>query len=435
MNLKKIIIKIIPNILFPFIKSFFGVFADIHFKQKIKKLRFKQTNLIKVIRLKDKIDVIFLVIHDSIWKYEEVYKLLDNDSKFNVIVVVIPLVRNNICDMETYYQSLEFFNNKKYNTLGAYDEDKKLWLDVKKLINPDVVFFTNPHNLTFDKYYINNYFDSLTCYVPYAFVVIKDIEIHYKKNFHQLLWRLFLETDRHREFYEEFSLLDSTNALVSGYPGLDVKKSLNFCPKNIWLKCRKKRKKIIWAPHHTIQSHNGTLNYSSFEEYHEYFIELCKTNQDIQVAFKPHPLLRENLNNAENWGKARTDNYYNKWNELDNGQFENGAYIDLFEKSDAMITDSASFIAEYLYFDKPILFTLKDSNVINRFNSFGQKIFNVLYQSNTLNDTNNFINNQVVLNNDNLKEVRNIFLNNEILPQNGNEASQNIFLELKKQLC
>ena len=43
--------------------------------------------------------------------------------------------------------------------------------------------------------------------------------------------------------------------------------------------------------------------------------------------------------------------------------------------------DSASFIVEYLYFDKPILFTLRDDSVKSRFNSFGNKVFDYLYTS------------------------------------------------------
>lgn len=435
MSFKSTLIKIIPTKVFQLLLPLYTMLKFPFVKLKIKSLRKRQQKIVKNIRKKDTVNVVFLVIHDSIWKYEEVYRLFNEDIKFNVKVVVIPLVRDGEGQMETYYQTLNYFNNNNYNTFGSFNEQNKSWLDVKQIIKPDLIFFTNPHKLTFNKYFISYFHDCLTCYVPYAFVVIKDIAIHYKKNFHQLLWRFFIETERHKEFYEKFVVLDSANSLVSGYPGLDVRNNLSFYPKNVWLNENQKRKKIIWAPHHTIQGQGGSLNYSSFEEYYEYFIELCENNQDIQVAFKPHPLLRENLNNSKLWGKEKTDKYYERWNELDNGQFENGAYIDLFEKSDAMITDSASFIAEYLYFDKPILFTLRDSNVKGRFNSFGQEIFTVLYQSNSLSETDNFINEQVKKNYDFLKKKRNYFLNNEITPKNKKTASENIYRELIKELC
>ena len=88
--------------------------------------------------------------------------------------------------METYNQTLNYFVNSGYSTLSSYDEEKDSWIDIKKTTNPDIVFFKNPNRITFDKYYINEFKDRLTCYVPYAFVVIHSIEGHYNQNIHHL---------------------------------------------------------------------------------------------------------------------------------------------------------------------------------------------------------------------------------------------------------
>ena len=110
-------------------------------------------------------------------------------------------------------------------------------------------------------------------------------------------------------------------------------------------------------------------------------------------------------------------------------------YVDLFYFSDAMILDSASFIVEYLYFNKPLLFTMRDERILERFNSFGQMVFDYMYKGKNQQDTYRFINETVLKGNDTLAKARKQFFIKEILPKNGKTASENIYGELKKELC
>ena len=110
-------------------------------KTNILKIRNAQPLILEAIKKKDKINVIFLVIQDAVWKYDEVYRLLNKDPKFNVNVVVIPLVRNGEGQMATYYQTLNYFEAKNYNTIASFDKANNCWLDIKSITNPDIVFF------------------------------------------------------------------------------------------------------------------------------------------------------------------------------------------------------------------------------------------------------------------------------------------------------
>jgi len=371
-----------------------------------------------------------------VWKYEELYRLLDLDNKFNVKVVIIPLVRDGKGDKEVFSRTLSYFENNGYKTFSSYNKEKSTWLDIKSITKPDIVFFTNPHKLTFDKYYIDNFTDILTCYVPYAFVVIKTLNGHYDKRFHHLLWKYYVETKYHQFFSNMYIKKKNSNTVLTGFPGLDKKFNTDFKPENIWKNYNNGNSfKIIWAPHHTISGQGNNLDYSSFMEYSTFFFRLLKENKEIQIAFKPHPLLKEKLYKDINWGKNKTNKYYANWNEFPNGQLEEGSYIDLFHFSNAMILDSASFIVEYLYFNKPILFTMKDDKIKERFNSFGKEVFNYLYTGKSKEDLNLFIKNQVLNGNDWMKNKRNNFLKEEILPKDGKTASQNIYYQIKKELC
>ena len=66
---------------------------------------------------------------------------------------------------------------------------------------------------------------------------------------------------------------------------------------------------------------------------YDLMIEIALLYKDkVQIAFKPHPLLKEKL--IKLWGAQATDDYYRKWDNLPNGQLETGDYVDLFKTSD-----------------------------------------------------------------------------------------------------
>src|ERR1035437_5858492 len=110
--------------------------------------------------------------------------------------------------------------------------------------------------------------------------------------------------------------------------------------KSITVKSKKKsraKKKIIWAPHHTIEGEGMDLNFSNFLRYYNFMIELAKEYRDkIFITFKPHPALRPKLNKKEIWGIDKTNDYFNFWMKNNICALNDGNYQQLFEDSDAM---------------------------------------------------------------------------------------------------
>lgn len=64
-----------------------------------------------------------------------------------------------------------------------------------------------------------------------------------------------------------------------------------------------------------------------------------------------------------------------------NGFLHTDHYVDLFNSYDAMIHDSTSFIAEYLYTRKPVLFINKNTKVKTKFNYFGRIALEIHYHA------------------------------------------------------
>jgi len=432
---KYIIKKTLYNSALEKLKAIIAKAKSIFFNFNIKRVQANHKKALRLIKNKEKIKVAFFLIHDSVWKYEGVYRLMEKDTRFEPVVVVCPyMVYGEETMLREMNQAMTSFKAKGYHVVKTYDENTNKWLDVKKELKPDIIFFTNPHKLTKDEYYISNYTNYLTCYTPYNFGNSHLYQMMHNQLFHNYLWRLFAETNFHKVLSEKYAANKGINVLVTGFPGTDVFLDPNYIPVNVWKQKDIQIKKIIWAPHHTIDNDKSILSYSSFLIYADFMVWMAKQYEGkIQIAFKPHPILINRLYDHPEWGKEKTDAYFNQWKNMENGQLVVGDYTDLFLTSDAMIHDSGSFLFEYLYTGKPVLHTNRDDTISERMNDFGLLAFNLHYHAKNKEDIVAFIG-DILMNKDEKKEERDSFLNSELIPPNQRSASENIYNEIVKQL-
>lgn len=216
------------------------------------------------------------------------------------------------------------------------------------------------------------------------------------------------------------------NMIVTGVPVMDIllKDKKEF--ENPWRQNGKKR--IIYAPHHTISSETfksmSPYDYSTFLKYADHILELAqKYNESTEWAFKPHPLLRAKLNQI--WGVERTDAYYRRWRDLENAQVSEGEYIGLFKHSDAMIHDCGSFKIEYLYTGNPVMYLMNNGQEYDYPNTQTLKALELHYQAFEMKDIETFILN-VVNEVDILKEARGEFLAQYLTTPYNKSACDNI---------
>ncbi|GAA4781497.1 CDP-glycerol glycerophosphotransferase family protein [Olivibacter ginsenosidimutans] len=390
--------------------------------------------LLKRLQRKDKIKVAFFVVHASVWKLDELYRLMEADERFEPIIVIIPYVvfgdEQMRADMDLGYT---LFATKGYRVVKTFNEKTNSWLNVKEAIQPDIIFYTNPHELTKPAYYIDHFPDVLSCYVQYSFHITHLHEMQYNQLFHNILWRAFYETDMHLGFAQQYAANRGSNVAVVGYAGTDVFLQSAEHKTDPWKIKNPAVKRIIWAPHHTIDDDKSFLSYSSFLVYADFFLQLADQYADkLQLAFKPHPILRPKLSDPHVWGKKKTDAYYAQWEQGTNTHLFEADYVDLFKTSDALIHDSASFLVEYLYLHKPTLYTLRDERVTDRFNGFGKLAFHVHEHANSEQDIIYFIQHTVLQGNDVKEEERKQFFNRYLIPPYGKSASAHIIDEIKR---
>ena len=432
-ELKLTIKKYIPEkIWISLIKIYnFIKLRDLYNLYLIKKAPGRHRKALEIVRKKENIKVAFFLTHESVWKYDMLFDLMLQHGKFEPVIFVCPIVnfgfKNMLFEMN---KSFEAFKKKGYNIIKTYDNETGEYLDIKKTFSPDIIFFTNPYETLQDyRFYIKQFPKTLTCYVPYSIPTV-NYEFTYNLDFHNLVWKIFSETEIHHKMASEKQRNKGINRILTDYPGFDL--LLNKRPKEVWKNKNPVLKKIIWTPHHLM---NELSKVSNFLEYYDFFLELAINYKDkLQIAFNPHPLLRVKLENDPNWGKEKTDSYFNKWVNLENGQFGDGYYIDLFLTSDALIHDSGTFMAEYLITGKPSLFMVRDESVMDYWNAFGEKTLAVHYQSRNKKQVVDFIENVVLKENDSMKEERNAFVKNTLLPKNNLTASENILNYLESQI-
>lgn len=201
---------------------------------------------------------------------------------------------------------------------------------------------------------------------------------------------------------------------------------------------RPNAKKIIWAPHHTIAMLDNSLNYSTFQCNYKFMYEFAKAHPETSWVVKPHPRLSYAAVVSKLFPSVKAyEEYLQKWNDLPNAQvFTGGYYQEIFATSDGMIHDSLSFIAEYQYTHKPMIFLL--NNPFEEFTELGKKILNVSY----LVDGKNFkhiadaVQKIFIEGNDPLKEARQKVFDEELnyYRINGMSASEFIYKNIAEEL-
>lgn len=421
--------KYIPLFLRDLIRPFFE-------KYRMRKVQNAHKKALFDIKTKDSIKVAFLVIYESMWKYDQLYLFFKNDTRFEPVIFICPFLTFGKSIMtEEMERAYIYFSNKGYHTIKTLQTDGS-YLDIKKEFNPDLIFFTNPWQHSKNDYLISNFLDRLTCYVPYGFKNANMYQEQYNTDMHKLCWKVFSETDFDKELAIKFADNKGRNIVVTGYPGIDNLIDSSYSSKfNVWKVQETRKKRIIWAPHHTIDiGQNNSLNYSTFLSYAYLMLELAQNFQDeIQICFKPHPNLRGKLNRSDVWGKVETDKYYSTWDSLSNGQLDEGSYIDLFLQSDALIHDSSSFVLEYLFVNKPVMFLIGDEKVYDQFNKLGRDALCNVEQGFSKEDIISFVQN-VIDNIDKCFVDRKRFVKENLMPPKNKLASENIYNYLTKEI-
>ena len=395
----------------------------------LRKKAFQHYCRIRHIRNRGKAVVAFIVSALPMWRGQGVYDLLRNDSRFDPIIILLPFSLYSEAEKQACLKQMhDHFSTLKIPVVDLSSKNN-INQYLRKEINPDILFYPQQYYYLYENGADSFLFeDRLLCFIPYSLNIINEPWI-YNQRFNNVAWRIFYPSSFDFESGKRYSLSHGHNIRIVGNPTADYFLSPNH--PSVWKEQETVKKRIIWAPHFSINP-DSLIPRGSFLSLAEEMVLISEQFQShFQFAFKPHPRLATELYNHPGWGKERTDAYYNKWATGVNTQLETGSFIDLFMSSDAMIHDSVSFSAEYHYSHNPVLFTTQNINQVNdQLNELGRCAIDAHYVGSGYNDIINFLNKVVLAGEDPLQEKRQSFFYNYLLPPSGYTVAENIYQEI-----
>lgn len=390
-------------------------------------------NALRKVRAKrEPLNVVFINTQQSAWKYDSLFNLMLKDERFNPIVLVCPIEgREESLKIPTMNETFAFFRSKGYPTICAYKEANDELVDIETL-SPDIIFYQTQYSHQLDERY-NQYSlrRYLKCYVNYSYANYPGLWSIASAE-HGLMWRYFSECESNRQQCISYNKREfSKNMRVVGYPIFDEYQKATGDSTD-WKDPNPKFKRIIWAPHHTIEGQTGLLQFSTFMLYHDKMLKFAeKYKNKVQFVFKPHPFLKNNLYAHPDWGKERTDAYYARWENGENTAFVNGNYMNLFKSSDGIMHECGSFMVEYLYTQKPGLY-LGNYDREAQCNEVGKRAYRCYYVGKSVEDIEAFILRIIEGKDDTLADKRKAFYDEVLLPPNGKSVAENMLDEIVK---
>ena len=370
-----------------------------------------------------KIKVGFLVSEPAKWQYQSLYEEFDKSDYFEPVVLITQLSLAHQGEKH-FYKTIDdcydFFKGKGLNVTYAYDKRRKAYMSVSDF-GVDILFYQQPWELDDSQHPIIASKSVLTCYVPYGLHLV-EYNGSYVRDFHQLLWLMFVEND---SLIQRFSALIQnkvSNCVVVGYPKLDA----YFLP-NISIFDTNAKPIVIYAPHHSFEK--SGLNCATFQENGMDILALAEKYQDkVSWIFKPHPRFKTAVISNNVMSETEIDSYYRRWEKL--GEiYDGGDYIDLFKQTAAMITDCISFLGEYLPSGNPLFHLLAKNRP---FNNFAKTFIDAYYKIENVKQLHDVIVRVVIKKHDEKKAER--LANIPLLFDKNEKASTKIVAKLKNSL-
>ena len=223
-----------------------------------------------------------------------------------------------------------------------------------------------------------------------------------------LSWRLALSN---AETLAELARLNpalAANARVCGYAKMDRYAGVEEAVRREEAAAPRRRKKVVLCPHHTIGRDSGGLQLSTFMRFADFYLRLPAMYPQIDFVFRPHPLLFVRLRTPKWWGEERTARWEREMEAHPNVEFQRGGdYFETFARSDALVHDCGSFLAEYFYTGKPQCYLLESGETEKRqFLPFASRLLDAAQRAFSEKDVTDFIDRTVLGGDDPAEEAR-----------------------------
>ena len=310
------------------------------------------------------VEVAFFITVAEIWNsFESVYRSIASDSRINITVYVFPghvfTDKPRELNLKYYGEVLRFFAERGINVVKAYDQENNSWITPES-VKADYIFYDEPYSMYPKALSIRQmYKRARICYIPYGYslVIGKNmlritIPVH---NF-MCLYAFFASGDYTADYADKLygrRLRKYHHVLRLGYPRFDL--TYNAAGTTyVRGGCT-----VIWNPRFTLSDDNNgdPSSRTTFFDFRSKITDRASQHTDEYWIIRPHPIafsqyLSKGLLTREELNQYISSLENNPRTELD----KNKNYLDAFLRSDVMLADYSSIIAEFLAMRKPVIY-------------------------------------------------------------------------------
>jgi len=361
-----------------------------HFQQQLDKLHQQLHNVKQVGNLiaarqpsaGRKIKVVFLVHHIEAWdSIADVYQAMLEIKDFEPVIATI----NRRFPGETNY-GFEPVVHERLQEMGVKHirlgmENAWQGLDIIKAIAPDIIFRQSPWDTDIPPaFHTNELRFARLCYVSYAILNMLQTEAIGGEDpvsdslWYRSCWYIFEATESGVKHIYHNSARAAQNVLHTGHPKVRrlIREGAKSSRWPVLADKEQKRVRIIWAPHHSLD--NQWFCFGMFHLMYKEMLVWAQTVSDIDIVLHAHPALFSTLTRENGFmTPEELEHFLTEWDSLPNTErISAGNYAGVMHASDYLISDGISFLMEYQFFNKPVIFLERPDHIA--FSESGEKI-------------------------------------------------------------
>lgn len=305
---------------------------------------------------RNKFKIVFFVNEYATWpSLKSVYEAARNSPSMEAQIVYLPF--SHIDKTESDDKALSDYRRAGYCPISheQYDISREC---------PDIAVYVKPYDSVPPSFYIDETHKVIPhcLYIPYGMEVGNTAEClgyqcHTPMQYYA--WRITAYCRDYMRKMQEHTFTQGQNYLPCGHPRVDLR-LLDYRNDPTYTAIQQKagdRKIVLWNTHFTLEDGD---NWGSFFHFKNAVLDYFTAHDDIFLLWRPHPLFYGALAKIEHHNLAEIHAWFDALHERNNFYIDRGGdYLPAFAVSDAMISDLASFVPEYLAWGKPLLVTRK----------------------------------------------------------------------------
>lgn len=336
-------VRVFKSVLRPIVRAFRA--SSLFVRVWIVAARYKQRKIELGRRLRSgkKLRVLFLVSEAEKWKEQTLFDAMRASGVFEPLIGVSCRADwwNHPEYIDIFNGIKDFFLKKRMDYVELADFSTMMDVPLQRF-SPDIVVYTQPYDWRSEylPYAVSRY--ALTCYIPYYVPTQMALPNHYGLELHRTVTWFFEINERWVKLYKSLMKpwMYCAEIIGKGNPFMDFYSANKSRGSGADM--------VIYAPHWSFD-HPGNVNgnnLSTFLWNGREILSYAKQHKEMKWVFKPHPGLYWHLIQSGAWTKEESDSYFAEWWSFAL-KCEGSDYYKLFERSRALITDCASFLAEY----------------------------------------------------------------------------------------